>query len=400
MLKALKVILPPIIIIFGGFAVAAALVSSKQPPQRKPKPVQPLLVEVDVVQKQDLNYRLDSQGAVMPKLNTALVSQVNGKVVEVADAFVAGGFFNRGDVLVRIDPADYKTAVKTAEANLARANASLLEERARAKVAENEWKSFMTGNAPELYLRKPQLARELANVRSAEADLERAKRDLERTVISAPYDGMVKSKSVDLGQFVTLGSTLGSVYGTEVAEVRLPLTDTDLGFVTLPRGNRGGEPLKVTLSATAGGKTHHWQASIVRDEGVVDEKTRVTYAVAEVVDPYGLKSDKQPLPFGRFVKAAIEGDFVRDVIKLPRHVITSDDEVLMINEMEVHIRPITIVRKDETHVYVSEGLAVGDVYATSVIPNPMNGMKVKVVGVETDESEPQTDATAQVVAGN
>jgi RND family efflux transporter MFP subunit len=386
--KVLKVVSPFLIILLalGGLGL---MVSMKKPPEKKPQVTKALLVDVMPVMKQDLNHLVQSQGTVNPKFNTVLISEVNGRVIELSNAFVAGGFFSKGDLLVRIDPADYETAVKSSQANVARAEATLQEEKARAKVAEKEWQTFMQGDAPQLYLRKPQLARELANVRSAQADLERAMRDLERTSIRAPFDGMVKQKATDFGQFVTRGTNLGTVYGTSIAEVRLPLTDNDLAYVDLPSALGQETPLKVTLSAFIAGAFEYWEATIVRSEGVLDEKSRVTYVVAQVADPYGLKSDVKALSFGRFVQAKIEGHHATDIVILPRHQVTADGEVLVVEDGKIFLRKVSIVRMDEENVYIENGLNVGEQYVTSVIPNPINGLAVRV----SQEDETQTDET-------
>ena len=246
--KVIKFAVPLLIVVL---AILGAFVMSKarKPPEKVSEAKAALLVEVQPVVRQDVVYHIESQGAVTPKTETSLVSEVNGRIVRVADDFVEGGFFNAGDVLVQVEPADYQTSVKAAEAALANAQAALEEEKARVKVAEEDWRSFQAGTAPQLGLRRPQLASALAKVRSAEADLDRAKRDLARTEIRAPYAGMVKNRAVDLGQFVSRGTSIGVIYGTDVAEVRLPLTDNDLAYLELPKPNQAGAKPEVLLEA-------------------------------------------------------------------------------------------------------------------------------------------------------
>lgn len=387
MSKAMRFIVP-ILIIFGAIAVTVLMFKMKPAPEKKPEEIKALLVDVKAVMKQDLIHQVHSQGTVKPLQNTVLVSEVNGKVVELSPRFIAGGFFNKGDVLVTVDSADYRTTVKTAQANLARAQASLQEEKAKAKVAEVEWNAAMKGQAPDLYLRKPQLARELANVNSAEADLEKANRDLSRTKIRAPFDGMVKQKSADIGQFISRGANLGTLFGTAVAEVRLPLTDQDLAYLDMPTAKMPNKTLKVKLSAMASGKPYQWPATLVRSEGVIDEKSRVTYAVAQLNDPYGLKSELPPLPFGRFVLADVEGFAANDIVKLPRHLLTAENQVLVFVEGKLDIRAVSVVRSDEDYAYIADGLEQGELYITSIIPNPLHGLAIRTVestSIEKDE---------------
>ena len=393
-MRAKKIILP-ILILVGFIVLSVMLVAGlKKPPEKKDEPVKPLMVATDVVSKQDIHFQVVSQGTVKPKMNSMLVTEVNGRIIELADNFVAGGFFKKGDVILKVDPSDYQTAVKSAQANLARAEATLQEEKARAKVAENEWNSFMEGEAPELYLRKPQLARELANVRSAQASLETAERDLRRTVVRAPFDAMKKQKNAELGQFVNRGANVGSIYGTEVAEIRLPLSDVDNAYIDMPRPTNNHAPVDVTLVAVVAGKVQKWQGNIVRTEGVVDDKSRVTYAVVELKDPYGLNAivDIEPLVFGRFVRAQIKGRFAPDIAIIPRNVLTREDQLLVVKDSKIEVRELNIARMDEDKVYVLDGLSVGEQYVTSSIPNPMNGMKVRTkADIEAEPVEQEDD---------
>ncbi len=375
----------PLGIVVGSLMGSWALAEMKEPPEKKAQTKKALLVETVSVEKTSLNYSVNSQGTVLPRQKTSIVSEVNGKITALSPKFIEGGMFKKGDILVKVEPADYLTAVKSAEAVLAKAKATLEEERAKAKVAEEEWKSFMEGEAPELYLRKPQLAGELANVRYAEADLERAKRDLARTVIRAPYDGLVKEKSIDLGQFISRGTSLGTIYGTEIAEVRLPLSDADISYIDLPDfSSNKDEWLDVSLGATYRGKMFYWPAKIVRSEGVIDTESRVTYAVAQISDPYGRNADNDTpaLRFGQFVAAEITGVWIENVAVLPRHTLKSGGNLLVIDDNKVRIQPVTVERADTQYVYVSGGINDGDQITITNIANPLNGMEVRVKGSE------------------
>lgn len=153
--------------------------------------------------------------------------------------------------------------------------------------------------------------------------------------------------------------------------------------------------------AVVAGKVKKWQGQIVRTEGVVDDRSRVTYAVVELKDPYGLNSltDAEPLVFGRFVKAQVKGRFAADIAIVPRHVLTRDDQILIVKDNKVEIRELNIVRMDEGNVYVSEGLSVGEQYVTSVIPNPMNGMTVRTpADIEESQSKPEQKEPVDAIA--
>lgn len=376
----------PIIILVGAVVVASSMSGLRKPPAKVAEQRLALLVNAAVLQPEDVTYRIASQGTVTPKLETTLISEVNGRIVAVSEHFVAGGFFKRGDLLIQVEQADYLTAVKAAEASLAGSTAQLEEEKARGRVAESEWRSFTEGKAPALGLRQPQLASALASVQSAEAELERARRDLARTEIRAPYDGMVRSRNANLGQFISRGNTLGMIYGTELAEVRLPLTDTDFGF--LPQASARQLSIPVTLKAVVAGQPQQWTATIVRTEGVLDERSRVIYAVAELADPYQRASlESMPLQFGRFVQAEITGVAASQMVRVARHLLRPGNQLLVVDELNnLQFRQVVVERADANFAYISGGFNTADRLVVSPVTNPLAGTIVRVSGDVITES--------------
>jgi RND family efflux transporter MFP subunit len=338
---------------------------------------------------------VSTQGAVRPRTETALVSEVAGKVVSVSPKFIAGGFFRQGEVLLEIDPSDYEAALQRALANLASREARLADEVARSEQALKDWRNLgRQGEPSDLVLRKPQLADARANVLAAEADVQKARRDLERTRISVPYDGLVREKLADIGQYVAPGTRLGVTFAIDTAEVRLPLSATDMAYLDLPSATGSlDRPTPVTLSADAPGSTGTWSAGIVRTEGVVDERSRVIYAVAEVPDPYGvLGISRQPeLKIGTFVRADIEGRFAEDVVELPRRVLRPDNTVLVATpERELEIRPVSVARAEPSRVYIDEGLRAGEWIITTSMDAPIPGTKLRIAG-EDEETVTNTE---------
>lgn len=393
----------PLGIVLISIGAAAVMVMSKKPPEKVEVEEKAFLVSAEPVALEDLNFVVKSQGTVMPRVETVLSAQVSGKVVSVSDAFIAGGKFKKGDILVQLEQADYMTDLKSAEAELARAQAALEEEEARGKVAAEEWRSVNKSVAPQLGLRKPQLAKEMANVRAAEAQLERAKRNLERSTIRAPYEGLVKAKNVDLGQFVGTGSQLGTIFSTEVAEVRIPLSDNDLAYLELP--SNGGGLNHVSLTAQVAGKRVEWQGKLVRSEGVLDSQRRVIYAVAEVQDPYLRKvgSEGTQLKFGRFVQVEIIGNRGENMAVIPRNLLRLDGTVLVVGQdRKLKIRNVTVQRADAKFAYISSGLESGELIASSAIPNAYDGMLVRLPGdkdTPAEKDEPDVSATAIASSG-
>ncbi|MCC5451929.1 efflux RND transporter periplasmic adaptor subunit [Rheinheimera sp. UJ51] len=384
----------PIIILVLAIASAYGLSKLRKPPAKVAEQRLALLVNAAELPAEDITYKIASQGTVTPKLETTLISEVTGRIVAVSEQFVVGGFFEKGDLLFQVDPADYETAVKAAQASLAGAKAQLEEEKARGRVAETEWRSFTEGKAPALGLRQPQLASALASVQAAEAEVERAQRDLDRTQIRAPYAGMVNSRSANLGQFITRGSQLGMIYGTEIAEIRLPLTDTDFGFLP-PANKQQSLSIPVSLSTVVAGQPQQWQATIVRTEGVLDERSRVIYAVAEVADPYQRQNAAgQPLQFGRFVQAEISGIAASQVVKVARHLLQAGNRVLIVDEQNtLQFRQVNLARADANFAYINAGFMPNDRLVVSPVTNPIGGTVVRVAG-DTPKDASDNDSPA------
>ena len=377
--------LMPLLVLIAAVALAIGLTMLGEKPAEKPEPEAARLVDVVTVEPADITYTVDSQGTVEPHTQTTLVPQVAGNIVEVSDNFVAGGFVEAGSTLLRIDPSDYETALASAQADLANARAQLSEEQARADQARRDWDNRYGDSDREanpLVLRKPQVAQARAQVRAAEAAVARARRDLERTRINVPYAGIVRSRDADLGQYVTSGTQLGEVFAVKFAEVRLPLTDSDLAYLTLPQINAGSDiqPVPVELSASVGGKERQWAGQIVRTEGTVNQESRVTYAVARVQDPYGVlgRPRQAPLKIGTFVQAEIRGYSVDDAVALPRDVVRPDNTVLIANQQDqLEIRSVEVSRLTTDYAYVIGGLENGDQVITTAIAAPIPGMALR-----------------------
>ncbi len=400
--KFFKFVLP-LILIALSILVVVALVAYKnsQRAERKPETVKAILVDTITAEVNSLNLIINSQGTVKPRTETVLVAEVSGKIVKISADFVAGGFFREGDVLLQIDPSDYRAGLKRAEAALASRKAKLADETARSEQALKDWRNMgKQGQPSDLGLRKPQMADARANVSAAEADVEKARRDLERTQITVPYDGLVRLKGVDIGQYVTPGTRLGTTFAIDTAEVRLPLTSTDMKYLELPTGtgtvNRDMSFTPVTLSTQSAGVTDQWQAQIIRTEGVVDEISRVVYAVAQVIDPYGVlgQSHQKELKIGTFVNAAIQGLPADNVVTLPRYVLQSNNTVMIINDNnELEILPVTVLRAEPKKVYISSGIKAGARVITTTLDAPVPGTKLTARGHQKNDISTPPDGT-------
>ena len=382
---SLRVLLPIGILAVGilGFLSLRAIKPELQTANEEPPAY---LVAVQTAQQQQVQFELASQGTVKPKTSTNLMSEVAGRVVEISQKFVSGGFFEADETLVRIDSRNYQTTLKRAELALARARVRVDTERALSGYAKEDWEQFIadndTSNSPtELTLRRPQLAEVLAEFSVAEAEMEQAQDDLARTTITAPYHGLILEKNVDVGQYVGVGTPLASTVAVDLAEVRLPISLNDLEYLTLPE-RPGSSPVRVKLHATIGGTVSYWDAMIVRTEGLVDTQSRVIHAVAEVLDPYDFAgTGRELLRFGTFVHATIQGNDAGELFVVPRHAVYQGLQVWIVNEDNtISPRTVTVVRFDDDFAYIKEGLENGDVYCVTPIDRPLPGMKVKISG--------------------
>lgn len=361
-------------ILLAGVAISTAMVQMKPAPPKKERVDLDPLVAVLVLETMTANFEVTSQGTIRPRTETILSAEVSGTITGISPKFVAGGLFDANEVLMRIDPTNYEVAFDQAEALVRQRQ---IEYDGASKLRERGYRA------------EAELASAAAALASARAELVRANRNLERTWIRVPYAGIVRAKDTDLGQFVNPGTRLGIVFSTDAAEVRLPLTDLDLAFVELPgaadigaTGEADDGP-RVTLRAVQKGEEKTWDARIVRTEGVVDEKSRVTYAVARIDDPYALERGGVPLPVGTFVSATISGSDAEGVIRVPRGIVRGSDELVFVDdENRIRIREVNVVRGDADYIYVGGGASAGERVVVTALETPVNGMPVRVEGEE------------------
>ena len=266
---------------------------------------------------------------------------VSGTVVKINPAFEDGAFFKKGDILIELDPADLQTAVLSMASRLAGVEATLIQEKAQGKQALLNWKDIGYTDEPSpLVLRVPQLRQAEADVSAAQADLEQAQRNLERAKVRAPFDGRVDNRLVGLGQAVGATTPLGEVFGTETAEVRLPLAPAQLPFVNLPN-KETDPPVDVILTDALVDATsppvHEWKARIIRTEGTLDPTSRELFAIALIEDPFSLKSDAPELRIGQPVRASISGVHLDNVYVIPRTAMRGINRIFLIEKEEPQI---------------------------------------------------------------
>ncbi|MEZ5573366.1 MAG: efflux RND transporter periplasmic adaptor subunit [Halioglobus sp.] len=376
-----KKIVYPLLLLAIGLLLAVLISVNK--PEIVPEPYEHIVptVRVTRVTAGAEFLSIGSQGTVQPRSQSELIPEVTGRVTWMSPYLVNGGAFRKDDVLLRIDDADYRTLVERSEAALKRSEIEY-------KHASDELQRLASLNKRQLASQQ-QLddAHRSAQVNEAtmveaRANLEQARRDLARTQLQAPFDGLVRSEHVDVGQFVTRGQEIGTIYATDYVEVRLPISADQMVYLGLPIATRGQipRPLQppVTVSADFGGMRLLWEGELVRLEAEVDEQSRMLYGVARV---HMEDNEESPmLPVGMFVQADIRGRQVDNVFRLPRSAMRDDNQVLIVDsEDRLHFRRVTLLRLEHDDVLISEGLENGDLVCVSPLQTVVEGMLVKPV---------------------
>ncbi len=410
----LSIVVPILILVLFVFMGNVLKAASKQPEVKKrARPV--LAVMATTAVSDTVQLKVNVQGQSRPRIEIDLVPEVAGKIVSVSPKFISGGIFKKGDVLYRIDPSDYNVAVVRAQSTVARAQQILMREESEGAIAKLDWDDLGNGKqATDLTLRKPQLLEAQAGLQSAEADLENAQIRLRRTAVTAPFNGQVREKFADIGQYVNPGARLGRIFSTDIAEVRLALSDADIARINLPLAfiakNRASAP-DVKLSATIGGQLRQWDGKIMRTDAAYDPQTRSMFAIAEVVDPYGkgAADGTFPLAPGLFVDASIAGKTIENVIIIPRDALRPEDKVYTVNEEGIaKSHDVIVVDTNPERAVLLSGLEPGELVIVSPLEKSQINLTFRVldskdptiilIDPKTDEEDETDDKDEDIVA--
>ena len=372
--KILAARLAPLFVIFIGICFAFIISISSPKPKKGIEFPKPTPVFYEELKKQDVTLRVKTNGEVKPLNEINLISQVSGKIIDAADEFVDGGIIKAGSPLVWVDDRDYQLAVISAESNVAKAKKLLEREIAESELARRDWKELGIGDANPLTLRIPQLKEAEANVNAANANLERAKLNLERTVVTLPFQGIIKKKITGIGQFVGAGSILATAFSTEEVLIALPLTDYELSYLGLPlayQGQYSSSP-EVKFISNISNKKYEWNGRITRTAGSIDPPTRLVYVYAEVLNPY---DTSPPLAIGMFVDAEIEGKKISDAFLIPNSSITDDTFINTIDdENYLRIKEVEVLGVVDDYLVIKGDIKEGVRVVTSPLNNAEDGM--------------------------
>ena len=378
-----------------GVLLAVAIVIRMNPPESQERrdfrgPV--MTVESQVTQAVDYKVMLESYGTVQPRTRSVLVAQVAGQIIAVDENVRDGGFFEKGDVLVEIDARDYAADVRIAQATLADAQSALAEAEARTNQAREDWVRLGNeGDAPDLVARIPQLDAASARVASAESALDKARLDLERTRVVAPFAGRILRKFVDVGQVVPPNSQIAEVYATDYVEIRLPLRNRDLPYIDLPESYRFADASdngagRVVIESDLVGE-ESWEAALVRTESAIDDAARQLHVIAQIDDPFGRGSEgRTPLKIGQYVTAKLEGRTLEDALVIPNNTIYQGTYVYTVVDGVLRRRDIDIAWQNDNEAVIGGGLEAGDQLVITPLGQVTSGIRVQVLGEEGEQS--------------
>lgn len=385
MTKLPKGVLPLLILVIG---VLGAVMMIKMRPSAPKRPSVPHHTVVTVYTVEDATpvATVTGFGSVSARRRITLVPQVSGVILETSPAFQVGGSFAEGDMLLRVDEADYVLAAQMAAAQVARQQLALATAEQEAEIARREWDRIQA-DTPEtrvrpnpLVLHGPQLASARAELASAEASLAQAELNLDRCTMTAPFAGRVIEENVDAGQYVRAGNAVGTIYATDVAEVTVPLQDADLAFFDAPdAAGEGGA--RAELAITFAGREHVWTGRVVRLSGALDPQTRLVDAVVAVDDGYIAAGDRPALLDGMFVEVRLQGHSLPGMVQIPRAALREGGTVWTIDaENRLRTKSVDVARTDGDIALVASGLVEGDDVVVSQLDVVSEGMNVQIAG--------------------
>ncbi|NMH59389.1 efflux RND transporter periplasmic adaptor subunit [Alteromonas ponticola] len=375
-MKWIKIVLPVAILAigFGGMQAIKATASDdeiKEKVDTRPS------VTIDKLNTDSYTVEITAYGEVAPLESTNLAAQVSGEVVSWNKHFVNGGLVKRGETLFTIEKDAYEAALLLAEANLSSAQAQLIQEEAQAQVAKKEATKLASGNVSDLYLRKPQMLSAQAAVKSAQAQLKLAHRDLDNCEVKAPYDALVVSRNIGVGDFVSTGTIAATLYSIETAEVTFPVAGFDQAFLPEQIMER-----KATVSIGDNKQTAR-EALLHRDTGIVDQATRMAHLVARIDDPYGIRTQQRPIKFGSYVQVNFSGKTVDNVYRIPQELVTNKKLWTLDGEDKLTANQVDVVREDGGY-FLIRGNFNQDRVVKTLPEYPQEGMEVKVISSNGD----------------
>lgn len=367
----------PLILLAVALGISYLLISIQPKAKKIETPSLITPVEYLVAKAEPTTIRIESEGILQPRIETQFISPVAGQVIEIGENFYPGRFFQKGEVLFKLDDSDYKFQVKNAETNLAQAELAFELEKALSVQAKKDWEKLNLGEANDLVLRKPQLKQAKKNLESAQVSLTFAQEQLEDTVFRAPYSGYLLSRTIDLGTEITGGMSgpIASAYSSGDAEIRLPLTESERLLIDTKNLNENTVRLYDSGKLVAQGKIQRIEASL-------NPNNRLFYAVALIENafPEDNQIHTSEMFRGQYLDAMIDGILIDKAFTLPNEAIRESSTIYTItNQNQLVEKNITVISSNSKQVIVSTGLDDDDRVVVSPVPFYINGMSVKPI---------------------
>ncbi len=339
--------------------------------------VPPPVVVVKKVFPSIITIDITSYGTVKPTRILTIVPQVSGRIICLSPSFIKGGFIMKGDVIVKIDPSDYRIAVDIAKSEVKVAENELKIITEESKQGIYEWKLLHPKKeVPFMVSKGPQLNSTIAKLNQAKARLRKACLDLERTVIKSPFNGIVLDENIDVGSYVVPGQSIGTLVDMDTAEVYVPLSMNDVRWIDIPGFTVGQDKKgsKAVLSFNFGHTKVIKRGEVVRSEGIVDDKTRMIRVIIRIKSPY---KDYPPFAFGSFVDVTIKGKKINGYL-VPVEAIHELSNVWIVEKNRLYIKKVRVIRYTNGSAIITAGLNPGDQIVISPLPYVKDGMVVKL----------------------
>jgi len=376
----------PIIVIVGAVAIFVGMTMMKKAPTRAVPPDTGVLVHYVTAEPVERVVTVSGTGTVVPRWKVNIQPEITGKVEWISPKMVSGGFFRSGEPMVRIDSLDYQLAVDQAEAAVAKAQVAALVARANADIAKQQWDmvaanrerlvgldSINLNNPNPLVLNEPQLLDAESGLKSAQATLEKARLNLKRTEITAPFNCKIGSTGIAVGQLVTPSTVIGQLYGTDGVEIEVGLPVADLEWFDVP-----GAKAEVVLDV--GNKQYKWEGRIDRSTGVVDQAGRLSRVVVQVANPFVSRDGSPDLSIGSFVSVEIEGHKVERIYALPRRALREESTVWVSKaDSTLDIRTVEVARLTPGEVLIRSGISDGEKVVLTNLLGGVAGLKLRPV---------------------
>ena len=383
MIRYMRNIFIPFLILVGAIFLFLYLLKLKPKPVIVQRSEQTTIVSVTQFEPQQDTCIVQSNGTVRPSKIVNLMPELAGKVIKVSRDMGDGAFFKKGEILFWLDSSDYHLQLIRAKSRFITYKTQHTIEDARVEVAKKEWsdykQNYPVDSSHSLTLREPQLELAKANLEAAKAEMEIAKLNLKRTLIRAPFNGRVRKKKVDIGQFVSPGMVMAVLYDTEKAIVTVPLQKEEIELLDLENGynNSSKNRNRVAISSNFGLKEYSWYGRYVRDEAEFNLSNRLLNLIVEVNEPYSPEWEK-PLRPGMYVTVRIKGKQLRDVYKIPRDFFYNESLLKIYNNGKLELREVKSILVNKDYVYIDQGLHKDDLVITSRMDEVVEGMKVKI----------------------